>query len=585
VQAPRLSTLDGKTIAVVGGSFMASVTHPEIKRLILEEYPTATVCVLGEIGSAGVFPGPGIRRNSVERFQARLKELDVDAVISGNGGCGLCTPKETGSSIAAEYMGIPSVTIAGPGFAGQVALTAAHSGVQVARVALYPGAFAAHTEAELLENTRNVLWPQIKEALTKPLSDDERVSPGDLAPLDPRTTVFSGTLDDVNRHFAEMNWSDGLPVVPPTMERIGEFLRFGGMEYDTLVATLPIAHRRTLAIHVAACGVMAGCRSEYMPILVALTKALGAPEFRRTLSSTHAWNPYCWLNGPLARQLGIDCGQGEISEAANAAIGRFMNLALKNLSGYYVKQDRMGTFGYLMPWCLVEDEEACARIGWSPYHVGEGYAANDNTITVSSALLWGNNMAPSTDDAGRIAQLVAWDIAERCQFALGSGRQYTCRTILLTEPVAGILKRAYADKGDFEQALIGMARRPLRERAFASYYANPGSRLDPERFPLSRYEKRIARTEQAELTPCPEWYALPEGCGDAEIMTVPVMLPGMTAMLVTGDRARNKVQTMPGGGCSTVEIVLPDNWDDLMREAGYAPLESFHIVERRVDRE
>ncbi len=85
-QAPRLSTLDGKTIAIVGGSFMASVTHPELKRLILKEYPNAKVYVLGEVGSAGVFPGPGIRRNSVERFQSRLKQLGVDAVISGNGG-------------------------------------------------------------------------------------------------------------------------------------------------------------------------------------------------------------------------------------------------------------------------------------------------------------------------------------------------------------------------------------------------------------------------------------------------------------------------------------------------------------------
>jgi len=568
-QAPRFATLDGKTIAVVGGSFMASVTHPEIKRLILKEYPTATVYVLSEIGSAGIFPGPGIRRNSVERFQSRLKELGVDAVISGNGGCGLCTPKETGSSIAAEYVGIPSVTIA-----EQVALTAAHSGVQVARVALYPGAFAAHTEAELLENTREVLWPQIKEALTKPLSDDERVSPDRLAPLDTRTTVFSGTIDDVNRYFVEMNWSDGLPIVPPTMERIDEFLRFGGMTYNTPVATLPTAERwLSMSRRVAS----SGCQPEYMPILVALTKALGVPDFRRTLSSTHAWNPYCWLNGPLARQLGIDCGQGEISEAANAAIGRFMNLALMNLSGYYVKQDRMGTFGYLMPWCLVEDEEACARVGWSPYHVGQGYTPNNNTITVASALMWGNNMAPSTDDAERIAQLVAWDITERCQFALGSGKQYTYRTILLTEPVAGNLKKEYADKRDFEQALIGMARRPLRERVFANYYANPGSRVDPDKFPFSRYEKRIARMEQAELTPCPEWYAQPERCEGTELMTIPAMQPGMTALLVTGDRARNKVQTMPGGGYSTVEIVLPANWDDLMQEAGYAPLNQFYI--------
>ncbi len=575
-QAPRLPTLDGKTIAIVGGSFMAAVTHPELKRLILEEYPTAKVYVLGEIGSAGVFPGPGIRRKSVEQFQAKLKELGVDAVISGNGGCGLCTPKETGSSIAAEYVGIPSVTIAGPGFAEQVAVTAANSGVQIARIALYPGAFVSHSEEELLDNTRKVLWPQIRKTLTEPLSETERITPDKVAPADPRRTVFSGSLDEINRYFDEMDWSDGLPVVPPTMDRIDAFLKYGGLAYDTPVAILPIAHRQTLAIHVAACGVMSGCRPEYMPVLVALTQALGAPDFRRTLSSTHAWNPYCWLNGPVARQLGIDCGQGEISESANTSIGRFMNLALKNLSGYYVKQDRMGTFGYLMPWCLVEDEEACSRIGWTPYHVQQGYAPNDNTITVASALMWGNNMAPSADDPERIAQLVAWDIAERCQFALGSGKQYTYRTILLTEPVARNLKKMYADKDQFEQTLTETSRRPLHERAFANYYANPGSRIDPETFPLSRYEKRIARTEGAEPTPCPGWYARPEGCRGTQIMTVPVMKPEMTAILITGDSARNKVQIMPGGGYSTVGIILPPEWDALMQEAGYAPLSQFY---------
>lgn len=421
-QAPRLSTLEGKTIAIVGGSFMASVTHPELKRLILAEYPTAKVYVLGEIGSAGVFPGPGVRRRSVEDFQARLKELGVDAVISGNGGCGLCTPKETGSSIAAEYIGIPSVTIAGPGFAEQVAVTAVNNGVSTARVAFYPGAFTSHSEHQLVENTRNILWPQIKKALTDPLRPEERLTADRFPAADARQTVYGGTFDDINRFIDEMNWGDGLPVVPPTMARINEFLKFGGLEYDAPIAVLPIAHRQTLAIHVAACGVMAGCKPEYMPILVALTKGLGSPEFRRTLSSTHAWNPFCWLNGPLARQLHIDCGQGEVSESANMAIGRFMNIALKNLSGYYIKQDRMGTFGYLMPWCLVEDEEACARVGWTPYHVSQGFSTDDNTVTVASALMWGNNMAPSTDNPQKITELMAWDITQRCQFALGSGK-------------------------------------------------------------------------------------------------------------------------------------------------------------------
>lgn len=574
-QAPRLNSLDGKRIAIVGGSFMASVTHPELKRLILKEYPNAKVFVLSEVGSAGVFPGPGVRRRSVEDFQTKLKELKIDAVISGNGGCGLCTPKETGSSIAAEYIGIPSVTIAGPGFADQVAVTAANNGVRVARTAIYPGAFTADNEQTLIENTRNILYPKIKEALTKPISEEELTSHVSYASMDPRETAYSGTIDDINRYFNEMNQSDGLPVVPPTMERINEFLKFGGVNFDTEVATLPIAHRNTLAIHVAANGVMAGCKPEYMPILLAMTKALGAPEFRRTLASTHAWNPYCWLNGPVARQLGIDCGQGEISEEANVAIGRFMNLALKNLSGYYVKQDRMGTFGYLMPWCLVEDEEACVNVGWKPYHVQQGYPLNENTITVGSALMWGNNMAPSTDSPERITELMAWDITERCQFALGSGKQFTYRTILMTEPITSILKAKYADKDKLEADLIEMARRPLHERAFANYYANPGSRLDENKFPFSRYEKRIARTENAELTDIPAWYAQPEGCKDNKIMTIPTMEPDMTAILITGDRARNKVQIMPGGGYSTIRIDLPSNWDSLMTGKGYRPLSDY----------
>jgi hypothetical protein len=71
-QGPRLDTLHGKTIAVVGGSFMASITHPEIKRLIMANYPTAKVILLNEIGSAGPFPGPGVTRQSKDEFQKKL---------------------------------------------------------------------------------------------------------------------------------------------------------------------------------------------------------------------------------------------------------------------------------------------------------------------------------------------------------------------------------------------------------------------------------------------------------------------------------------------------------------------------------
>ncbi|MBR3445670.1 MAG: hypothetical protein IKH14_07400 [Prevotella sp.] len=570
-QAPRLETLAGKTIAVVGVSFMSKVTHPEIKRLIQQHYPDAKVLLMDEIGAAGVYPAPGITRREKDEFQKKLREYKVDAVISGNGGCGLCTPKETGSCIAAEYIGIPSVIIAAPGFTDQARYTALNNGVPVMRIAQYPGAFALHSEAELIKNTREVLWKQIVDGLTRPITSEEIASGTAASRGDIRDDAYYGTLDEVNQYFSEMNWTDGLPIVPPTFERVNEFLRYTDYQWNERIAVLPIAHRDVTAWHVAVNGVMAGCKPEYMPILIAMTKALGGGDFRRTLASTHAWVPFCWLNGPVARQLGIDSGQGQINEDANIVIGRFMNLALMNLCGYYVKQDRMGTFGYPVSWCMAEDDAACLRAGWKPYHVRKGYHLNDNTITAASTLLWGNNMAPSTTDPQKIAELMAWDISERCQFALGSGKQYTFRTILITEPVAATLAKKYPTTESLENTLINLSRRPLQERAFANYYANPGGAKDGGQHTLKQYTGHLRRTEQAQMTVAPAWHDT-----DAQqIETIPTMRKNMTVFLVTGDAARNKIQTMPGGGYSTVEIELPKNWDQLMKAAGYAPLKEF----------
>ncbi|MCM1330985.1 MAG: hypothetical protein NC248_00070 [Bacteroides sp.] len=568
--APRLSSLDGKTIAVVGGSFMASITHPEIKKLILENYPTAKVLVLDEIGSAGVYPAPGITRRNKDEFQKKLLEAGVDAVISGNCGCGLCTPKEVGSCIAAEYVGVPAVAIAAPGFVKEVYYTSINNGVPAPRVAEYPGAFTTHTREELIKNTREILWNQIVDGLTKPITEEEIEANATREKGDVRDDVFYGTIQEINEHFREMKWSDGLPIVPPTYDAVNEFLKYTDQNWNETVAVLPVAHRNTMIWHVAVNGVMAGCKPEYMPILIAMTKALGTPEFRRTLASTHGWIPYSWLNGPVARQLGISSGQGEISEDANLMLGRFMNLALMNLAGYYVGDNRMGTFGYPQPWCMAEDEKACIEIGWQPYHVSKGYGINDNTITLSSSLMWGNNMAPSTTNPHKIMELMAWDIAERCQFALGSGKQYTNRTILMTPSVARNLAKGYKSQEDLEKELIISSRRPLNERVIANYYANPGSNPE-EKHPINHWIRHISRCENAENTAPPVWYDT-----DSEtMMTIPTMKAEMTVFLVTGDDSRNKIQTMPGGGYATVKIELPREWDTLTRALGYNPIHEY----------
>ena len=284
-QGQRLATLDGKTIAIVGGSFMASVTHPELKRLILAEYPSAKVYLLGEIGAAGPYPRPGVVRREKDAFQRKLKEFQVNAVISGNGGCGLCTPKETGSCIAAEMLGIPSIMIAAPGFVKQAKTTAATAGIGIMRVAEYPGSFAAHTREQLLDNTRNVLWPQIKKALTEPFNDAEK-NPRPAG--DPKTEELSGSFEEIQRIFLDSGWTDGLPVIPPTREAVAKFLRFTDLPPEHRIGDIPPAQRTVTVRHVAVNGAMAGCPPEFMPLLLAFAEAMKDGNFRRTLVSTHA---------------------------------------------------------------------------------------------------------------------------------------------------------------------------------------------------------------------------------------------------------------------------------------------------------
>lgn len=577
-QAPRLTTLEGKTIAVVGVSFMAQVTHPEIKRIIEELYPTATVLLTDEMGYAGPYAGMGIDRPQAVAFKQKLIEHHVDAVICGNGGCGICTPKETGSAIAAESLGIPAIVVAGPGFTDQAKYTAYNNGIPVLRTAEYPGAFATHTTQQLIDNTRNVTWPQILAGLTTPITQAEIDAATNADHGDLRDDVFWGDMHQIDSFFVSMQWSDGLPFIPPTYEEANRYLTYTDYKWHETVVVMPGAYRNVTAWHVAVNAIMAGCKPEYMPIVIAMTKAMAQPGFRRTLLSTHGWVPYCILHGPMARQLGIVTGQGQINNQANMCLGRFLNLAIMNMMGYYVGSNRMGTFGYPMPWCLTTDDAAYQRVGWQPYHVQLGMGLNESAVTVTSALLWGNNMAPSTLNPHKIMELIAWDISERGQCALGSSQQFTPRTILMTEPVARVLATEFETLEELEDSLIVYSRRPVKERAFANLYANTGGGKD-DNYTMNQYTRYIEQNEEGKSTPTAPWYDRTE----ATQKTVPTMRHDSTVFIITGDTARNKVQVMPGGAWGTAAVEVPEAWDSIMAAKGYPTLESVLLQDNSTD--
>lgn len=169
---------------------------------------------------------------------------------------------------------------------------------------------------------------------------------------------------------------------------------------------------------------------------------------------------------------------------------------------------------------------------------------------------------------------MAQDAVEKQQFAIGSGTPFVYRAMLITGNVARDLAKSYSSKENLEQALIATARQPLDARAYANYWANPGSSFNENTYSLRRHSYRIARQENAGQTATPPWLAW---TNIRKMETVGVMQKGKSAIIITGDANRNKTMCVPGGGFTSVKIELPANWDELMEKAGYRPLKSFYL--------
>lgn len=384
--------------------------------------------------------------------------------------------------------------------------------------------------------------------------------------------LFTGTYEQVEEYFKTNNMTDGMPVIPPTKIKAEKFIAYSSYGYNDVVAT--INGRQIKAYMVAANAIMAGCSPEHLPICIAFTEALSDSDYLESLRSGKL-TPMMYVNGPVARQIGIDNTQGMTTEETNFSIGRFMELALINLAD--VK--RTNAFGNVQPLVFSENEEVCMNIGWEPHHVEQGYQLNDNVITATSFAMWGNNVTPATDLPEEIMKVLAWDITEKNLGALGNAsiedNANTKRLIFITESVATALAEKYKTKDALENALIENARRPLWMRTYAYYYTNTGGALSKS-FAEVYNELKSAPTEDAKKTASPAWM---NGITYANIDTVATMRKGNTNIIITGDSSRNKTQVMPGGMSVSKEVKLSDRWDSLVTSVNYFPIDTFYLTE------
>ena len=221
------------------------------------------------------------------------------------------------------------------------------------------------------------------------------------------------TADEFEVWF-EKGVTDGLPVVPPTRERVERMLAGVRRRRDELVGEMPPNYGRLTVEKAAVNAVMAGCRPEYLPVLLAAAECACDPAFNLhgMSTSTHFSAPLIIVNGPVRARIGLNCGFGVFGPGyrANATIGRALRLLMINIGGARPGETSMSTFGHpgRYTYCIGEHEEASP---WPPYHVTRGFAAGASAVT----LFAGEAPHGISDHASRTARALAgslgWSMA------------------------------------------------------------------------------------------------------------------------------------------------------------------------------
>lgn len=194
--------------------------------------------------------------------------------------------------------------------------------------------------------------------------------------------------EKISQEFYQRRLTDGLPIIPPTRERVDSFLKYSQHHPDDVIAVLPPKMGQATPEKIAINAVMAGCLPSFQPVLEQSIKAISHEKFNLTgvNATTHPVSISIIINGALTRQLGLNTGVGCLGPGniANATIGRAIRLCLINIAGAIPGVGDHATHGSPAKYsfCFAENEE---ENPWESLHVERGYNPDDSTVTVMAA--------------------------------------------------------------------------------------------------------------------------------------------------------------------------------------------------------
>ena len=354
-----------------------------------------------------------------------------------------------------------------------------------------------------------------------------------LQPIERRSQAeqeSSGETHDLVEWYFEQGWTDGLPVVPPTPDKVAAMVGALGGQGDFVECRVPPRwgnlDRETLAVNM----ILAGCLPDYAPVVQTAMQALCSSRFNLNgvQTTTHMAAPLLVVNGPIRKTIGMNSGANVFGSGnrANATIGRAIRLVLLNVGGAQPGQLDKSTLGHpgKYTYCIAENEEGSPL---EPYHVEHGFAARDSTVFLMAAEPPHSVTNHVADDPPGILDSMASAMSTYAHNNTVSGGH--CAVVLGPEHAATIANAKWS-RADIREYLWSHARVRFGDIAFDNRYGKV-------------YNRNL-----------PKWYGR-----DLESMNPVVPDPDKIHLFVAGGGAGRFSAFIPGWGHMSEPVLIGIN--------------------------
>ncbi|MEO5670014.1 MAG: UGSC family (seleno)protein [Ramlibacter sp.] len=379
--APRPHALSGRTIYLVDVRFMNGKAFlEEIQGVMAERFPDVKTVVRQKRG--------GYTEDDPELW-AEI-EANAGLVVMAIGHCSTCAPAVAVHCMNLEERGIATAPLVTSAFTDLVRAVSRKAGVPRLRFTFVPHPVSGKTPPQMREYVRGPdpvsgrpVLDGIVQALTAPLTAEESAT-GQVERPVPRL-LGADSEDALHAMYRDAWWTDGLPVVLPTQERVTAMLKGTKRASVEVIGRMRPTQTQedwTYTVEqVAVNAVMAGAQAEQFPVIL----ALAASQVTALHSSTSGFATMVVVNGPIRNEIRMNSGLGALGpfNRANAAIARAYHLLSRNLGGGAVPGiTYLGSQGNPLNYagiCFAENQE---RSPWEPFHVQKGFKAQESTVSI-----------------------------------------------------------------------------------------------------------------------------------------------------------------------------------------------------------